>query len=299
MKALVFGSANIDRTYAVDHIVQAGETISCTSFETHCGGKGFNQAIALARAGADVSFAGAIGPDGAMLEQALVDEGIDTSCLLHRECPTGHAIIQVTPQAQNCIVIHRGANATITRDDAGAILSGFSAGDLIVLQNEISSLDAIMDKAREKGMVVALNPSPIDEALLSLDLSPVDYLLLNEVEGAALTGALQPREILSSLHELLPETCIVLTLGGKGGMLKDARGETLSFEPLAIVPVDTTAAGDTFTGYFLAEAINGADMAHALDLARTASGISVTRHGAACSIPCRSEVAKYMEGERR
>lgn len=299
MNVLVFGSANIDRTYAVDHIVQPGETISCARFETHCGGKGFNQAIALSRAGAHVAFAGAIGPDGAMLEQALIAEGIDISCLIHSDHPTGHAVIQVTPQAQNSIIIDRGANASITPEDVDAAIGRFSPGDLIVLQNEISSFGEIITAAHEKGMVIALNPSPIDEALLSLDLSRVDYLLVNEIEGAALSGFEDPERILHALHDSFPHTCIVLTLGGEGGMLIETGGGFFCFEPLAVSPVDTTAAGDTFTGYFLAEAISGSDMAHALEMARIASGISVTRHGAACSIPFRSEVEQYMEGDRR
>ena len=141
MKVLVFGSANIDRTYSVDHVVIGGETISSTSLTEFCGGKGFNQAIALARAGCNVFFAGAIGVDGELLERVLRENGVNTDYLNHVNAPTGHAIIQVTPDGKNSIIISAGANGMITHEDVDTVLSAFSSGDLVVLQNEISSVD--------------------------------------------------------------------------------------------------------------------------------------------------------------
>ena len=299
MDVIVLGSANIDRAYTVDHVVRLGETISSAGFSESCGGKGFNQALALARAGARVSFAGAIGPDGARLKETLVQEGVDVCHLMHRDCPTGHAIIQVTPQGQNSIVIHAGANGSIAPSDVDEALATFSAGDMLVLQNEVSSLGHALSKAHEKGMRIVLNPSPLDDAILGLDLSCVSILLVNEVEGGALSGRDTPEAILSALHARYPNTDIVLTLGGEGGKYLGADDTALSFEALDVVPVDTTAAGDTFTGYLLAEIARGSGIAKALEVARVASGISVTRRGAACSIPNRSEVVQYMEGERR
>ena len=297
MRALVFGSANIDKAYAVSHFVQAGETIASLSYEEHCGGKGVNQAIALARAGANVSFAGAIGHDGKLLEDVLISEDINVDHLMHRDCPTGHAIIQVTPTGQNCIIIAAGANGTICPDDIGRILAQFSPGDWIVLQNEIPHVDRLIACAHARGMVVALNPSPIDDALKSLDLAHVDYLVLNETEGEALAGAGSPDEILRQLYALYPNAEIVLTLGTQGGLHMGRDGNLTCYECLPVEAVDTTGAGDTFTGYFLAERMRGADVAHALEMARCASALSVTRHGATSSIPHKGEVETLMEGD--
>ena len=296
MRALVFGSANIDKVYAVNHFVQAGETVASLSYEEHCGGKGFNQAIALARAGVDVCFAGAVGTDGAPLEEMLVAEGIDITHLMRRDCPTGHAIIQVIPSGQNCIIIADGANGTISTDDIDRILSQFSEGDWIVLQNEISHLRHIVQRASQKGMVIALNPSPINETVLSLDLAPIDCLVLNETEGEALTGTDDPEVALEQLRSLCPNAEIVLTLGTQGGMHMSRSGNLTRYECVTADAVDTTGAGDTFTGFFLAERMRGIEAAHALEMARHASALSVTRHGAAGSMPHRYEVETLMEG---
>ena len=289
MKVLVFGSANIDRTYSVDHFVVAGETISASNLTEYCGGKGFNQAIALKRAGSDVYFAGAIGTDGAMLEKVLLEEKIDISCLKHTEGPTGHAIIQVTPEGQNCIIISAGANGTITTADVEKVLSSFSEGDMVVLQNEISSIHVIVEKAHEKGMTVVFNPSPFDSRALSCDLEKVDYLLVNETEGNALSGKTDPAEILDSIHTQYHRMNIVLTLGKNGScfMGKDGRFEQCGIYATKVV--DTTAAGDTFTGYFLSELCQSKDIKKALKMAAIASGISVSRKGASQSVPSLDE----------
>ena len=283
--------------YAVDHVVRLGETIAACGFAEHCGGKGFNQAIALARAGAPVSFAGAIGPDGEMLVRALEADAIDTSFLMRFEVPTGHAIIQVTPRGQNSIVVSSGANGAISPDDADAVLSHFSVGDWVVLQNEISSLEHILKVCVEKGMKVALTPSPFDERMRQLDLDGIDYLLINETEGAELTGISNPEGILSALHRSYPALFVVLTLGGAGGMFLGSDGSVCQYSACEVSAVDTTAAGDTFAGFFIAEAIAGSPAGYAVDVARTASALAVIRHGAACSIPYRHEVDERLKGD--
>ena len=292
MKALVFGSANIDRTYSVDHFVVGGETISASNLTEYCGGKGFNQAIALKRAGSDVYFAGAVGTDGGMLENVLLEEKIDISCLKHTEGPTGHAIIQVTPEGQNCIIISAGANGTITSSDVEKVLSSFSEGDMVVLQNEISSINVIIEKAHEKGMTVVFNPSPFDKRVLNCDLSKVDYLLVNEIEGNALSGKTEPADILEFIHVQYPEMNIVLTLGGNGSCFMGEDGRIEQCDIYSVKVVDTTAAGDTFTGYFLSELCRSHDVKKALKMASIASGISVSRRGASQSVPRLDEVAK-------
>ncbi len=290
MKVLVFGSANIDRTYAVEHFVKAGETLSADKMDLHCGGKGFNQAIAFARAGSDVYFAGAIGEDGGMLYDALKDSGVNVDHLKRNPGPSGHAVIQVTPDGQNSIIILAGSNGALTHEDADQVLKAFSPGDLVVLQNEISSVDYIIDQAKERGMIVALNPSPFNEKIKSYDLSKVDYLLVNEVEGALLTDCDDPKKMADEIHAMYPNANVVLTLGCAGSVFIGKDGNVLTSGIYETNAVDTTAAGDTYTGFFLSEALTTGDIEAALKYAAIASGISVSRHGASQSIPFAKEV---------
>ncbi len=290
MKYLVFGSLNIDRTYSVPHFVAAGETMSAGSMELFCGGKGFNQAVALARAGKEVYFAGAVGADGQMLLDALRADGIDERYIKHTNGASGHAVIQVDPAGQNCIIILAGANGEITKDDVDRVLVNFDKGDLIVLQNEISNVDYILAQAAQKGMIVALNPSPCDEKISRYDLNYVDYLLVNEVEGSVITGLEEPDAIGNQLRQQYPNMNVVLTLGSRGAVYFGADGSRHCRGIWRTNAVDTTAAGDTFTGYFLAQITSSGDAALALEQASIASGISVSRRGASPSIPAGQEV---------
>ena len=290
MKVLVFGSANIDRTYAVEHFVRAGETLSADKMDLHCGGKGFNQAIAFARAGSDVYFAGAIGEDGGMLYDALKDSGVNVDHLKRISGPSGHAVIQVTPDGQNSIIILAGSNGVITHEGVDQVLKAFSPGDLVVLQNEISSVEYIIDQAKERGMIIALNPSPFNDRIKTYDLSKVDYLLVNEVEGALLTDCDDPKKMVGAIHAKYPNANVVLTLGCAGSVFVSATGTVLSSGIYQTEAVDTTAAGDTYTGFFLSEALATGDFETALRKAAIASGISVSRPGASQSIPYQNEV---------
>ena len=295
MKVLVFGSANIDRTYSVDHVVVGGETISSASLTEFCGGKGFNQAVAFSRAGCEVFFAGAIGPDGDLLENTLKANKVNTDYLKHVDAPTGHAIIQVTSDGTNSIIISAGANGMITHEDVDSVLSAFSKGDLVVLQNEISSVDYIIDKANELGLNIALNPSPFDRRIESCDLNAVDFLMVNEIEGAAISGESEPEKILQCIHQKYQNMNIVLTLGECGSCFMGSNGIATKCSIYHSKAVDTTAAGDTFTGYFLSEMIISKNVEKALKTAAVASGISVSRNGASTSIPYRNEVLEVED----
>lgn len=300
MKTVVLGSINIDRTYSVEHFVQSGETIKAMRMDLFCGGKGFNQAVALSRAGLEVFFAGALGEDGDMLEKALEEEKIQTDYLLRTEGPTGHAVIQNDAAGQNCIIILPGANGKITCDDIDRILGHFSAGDLIVLQNEISNVDHAIRKAHEKGLRIAFNPSPYQKAIRSYDLHLVDYLFVNEVEGAALSEKENAREALLSLHVMYPDTKVILTMGSEGSATISPEGTITECGVYKAQTIDTTAAGDTFTGYYLRSVVEGAEEKEALETAAIASGIAVSRKGASPSVPHYSEVAavkKTMQKE--
>lgn len=298
VKCLVFGSLNIDHVYGVKEFIRPGETISSISYERFCGGKGFNQAIALARAGAPVYMAGAAGPDGEMLLSVLRDEGVSLEYLQELDVPTGHAIIQVDSHGQNCIIIHSGANGQISRELIDRVLSGFESGDWLVLQNEISNLSYLITAAHEKGLKILLNPSPFDKAFFTWELlRKVDCLILNETEGAGLTGKDKGEDILSALAAALPDTMCVLTLGTEGSMAYSA-GEYYWQSAYLLKAVDTTAAGDTYTGYLLAQLISGAELPRAMEVAAVASGISVTRKGASSSVPQLEEVINELEKNR-
>ena len=290
MNLLVFGSLNIDHTYQLPHLVREGETLSSSQYAKNAGGKGFNQEVALARAGQQVHFAGAIGQDGLFLRDYLQAEGVDTNRVQVLDVPTGHAIIQVDEQARNSIILFGGANQAITEAQIDQALADFSAGDYLLMQNEISQGDAILRKAHAKGMRVILNPSPISPDLLTWPLDQVDWLILNEIEGADLTGCTAPEDILNALVTRTKVPHVVLTLGEKGAVYADAT--TRLHQPATPTnAVDTTAAGDTFTGYFLQGVLSGQPVSAALQAASRASAIAVSRPGAAQSIPRREEVA--------
>lgn len=286
---LNFGSVNIDMVYSVPHFVRAGETLAATRVQHFPGGKGLNQSIALSLAGGKVFHAGKIGSDGLWLSRLMESKGVDIILLDESGSNTGTALIQVDEGGQNCILLNHGANFEISPAQIEKTFSQFSAGDLLVLQNEINSLPEIIAAAKSRGMTIALNPSPIDEALLGMDLSDVSYLLLNEIEGEAFTGETEPRKICDALRKRLPKAKLILTLGEDGAFYCD---ETLEYAHgiYKTQAVDTTAAGDTFTGFFLSSVMSGKSAQEALRLASIASSIAVSRMGAAASIPTLEEV---------
>lgn len=289
MKVLNFGSLNVDNVYSVDHMVIGGETINSCRLEQFCGGKGLNQSIALAQAGADVYHAGAIGTDGQMLLDVCGEYGVNTDYIKKMDQKGGHTIIQVDASGQNSIILYGGTNRMISKEFVDHVLSHFDRGDYLVLQNEINMLPYIIEEASVKGMKIVLNPSPYDSELDKCDLSKVSLFILNEIEGFQLTGFEEPDKILDAMHKKFPNAEIVLTLGSKGSLYDN--GTSRYFQDIFKVnAVDTTAAGDTFTGFYLGSIINGKTPQEALRIASRASSIAVTRKGAVPSIPKLSEV---------
>lgn len=298
MKFLNFGSLNLDFVYDVEHFVRPGETISSAALNTFSGGKGLNQSVALSRAGAQTYHGGCIGKDGQILLDGLRAAGADVSFVrVLKSCRTGHAIIQVDPSGQNCILLFGGANQAVTDVQIEETLSRFGAGDFLLLQNEINGLEQLMEKAAEKGIRIAFNPSPIDGKISQLPLEKVEFFLLNEIEGAALGGGSRPEEILEGLKKRYPKAKIVLTLGKEGALYFD--GEKTFFQPIFPVKVmDTTAAGDTFTGYFLEAVSRGLPGDVCLKRAAAASAIAVSRKGASPSIPDGAEVDAFLAEQK-
>lgn len=292
MKILNFGSLNLDKVYTVPHFVAPGETLSAARLETFCGGKGLNQSIALARAGAEVWHAGCVGKaDGGMLTDALAAAGVDVSLVRRLDCPTGHAVIQVDAAGQNSILLFGGANQAVTPEQVDAALDRFAPGDILVLQNETNCLRELLEGAGARGMTVALNPSPMTPDLLELPLDKVGWFFVNEVEAAQICGGETEEKCLDLMLERWPGSRVVLTLGSRGCVYADA-SRRVARPACRVKAVDTTAAGDTFSGFFLARIAAGDAVEDALDTATRAAAIAVGRKGASGSIPTLDEVAR-------
>ena len=293
MSMLVFGSLNIDHVYQLDHLVQPGETLAAVSYQKNAGGKGLNQAIALAKAGRQTSLAGAIGQDGLFLRDILQEFQVDGAHLQVLSAPTGHAIIQVDSQGQNNIIIHGGANHCLTQTMIHSVLSHFQAGDYVLMQNETNLGPEIIRAAAARGMHVILNPSPFSPALLSWPMELVEWFILNEIEGEALSGKNQPHAMLDALLSRYPSAHILLTLGKEGALYAD-RFNRYRQSAYAVQAIDTTAAGDTFTGYFFHSLLNGKSIPLCLQTAAAAAALAVSRPGAAKSIPDPKEVEAFF-----
>ena len=298
MKILSFGSLNIDYVYSVPHFVKKGETLSAKELNVYTGGKGLNQSIALARAGVETYEAGAIGTDGMFLLEQLKEAGVKTDLVkILDDVRTGNAIIQNDDEGDNCIVLFGGANQAITKEQVDEVFKDFTNEDYLLIQNEINELSYIVEKAKEEGMKIILNPSPMNEKIMKLPLDQIDYFILNEIEAMQILEMDKPEEIdgkyiASLLHERFKDATIVLTLGSEGSVcISD--DEYVEQSIYKVKAIDTTAAGDTYTGYFIAGILNGKTIKESMDIASKASAIAVTRQGAAPSIPVLEEVEEY------
>ena len=274
MKILNYGSLNIDYVYTVPHFVRPGETLAAVRRDIFPGGKGLNQTTALSRALGTAS-------------------GVDTSLLGEYDAPSGHTFIQVDASGQNSIVYYAGTNKMQTKDFIDGVLAHFSKGDFIILQNEINMLDYIIEKAHERGLVIFFNPSPFEKSILDLPLHCIDCFLVNEVEAADIAEVPvgSGNELLSAVMKKFSRASIVLTLGKHGVVYRDASG-TYRHGVYDVNVVDTTAAGDTFTGYFIVCRALGMPVEKALEYASKASSIAVSRKGASPSIPTFDEVER-------
>lgn len=293
-KILNFGSLNLDQVYRVDAFVQPGETKSSLSLETHCGGKGLNQSVAAARAGAEVWHAGVIGCDGDMLFDKLKENGVNLSLTERSERVSGHAIIQVDNNGQNCILLYGGTNQQLTEEYIDRVLEDFGSEGLVLVQNETNLVGYIMRRAHEKGLQVAINAAPMNDKVFSYPLEFVNWLVVNEIEGAAIARCDYEVDILPALAKQYPDMNVLLTLGKRGAICARA-DESARSGIYSVKVVDTTAAGDTFLGYFLAEVLDGKSLDDALALATVASSMCVQVMGAADSVPLRKDALAALE----
>jgi len=289
MKVLNFGSLNVDYVYDVDHFVMPGETITAYGRNIFAGGKGLNQSVALAKAGVEVYHAGSIGADGDILTETLDMAGVDTSFIYKQDAPGGHTVIQVDKNGQNCIIFYGGTNMMISRGHIDKVLASFDEGDILVLQNEINELGYIIDKAYGKGMKIALNPSPCNEAVTELPLEKISWFIINEIEGATIAGTESIDDMIPEIARKYPDAKILLTLGDMGAKYYDGHN-TYEQGIFPVKAVDTTAAGDTTLGYFISGVASGLEAGEILRRAAKASSMAVSKKGASGSIPTLEEV---------
>jgi len=293
MKILNLGSLNIDFVYQMDDFVRPGETKLSEELNLFCGGKGLNQSIAASRAGCEVFHGGLVGVDGGMLIEKLQENGVSTDLIIPSPGRCGNAIIQVNSKGENCIILYGGTNRMLDKSDVDRIFDGFGSEGAVLLQNEVNLLPYIIEQAHTRGLPIFLNAAPMDERVLECPLDKLDWLMINEVEGRQIAGCENDSDIIPILRERYPGLNILLTLGSRGAACL-YNGERHSIEACRVPVTDTTAAGDTFNGYFMACLLEGRHIAECLQMATVAASICVGREGAADSVPLRSEVEAFI-----
>ena len=297
-KVVVVGSLNMDLVARAQRLPRAGETLPGEAFFTAPGGKGANQAVAVARLGGSVAMVGNVGDDayGQQLRKALEREGVDCQAVsVCQGVSSGVALITVDAASQNCIVIIPGGNGLLTPQSVQRFDTLLQAADVIICQLEVPAETVAWALARghELGKRVILNPAPATGPLPSTWFGHIDYLTPNESEAEALTGitvtdqgsALRAGERLLQLGA----GKVIITLGAQGALLVTAQGHQ-HFPAPVVQPVDTTAAGDTFVGSFAAALVRGLEEGEAIAFGQRAAALSVTRVGAQPSIPYLSEL---------
>ena len=281
------GSINADIVYSVPHIPTPGETLSSTNRQTFLGGKGANMSVAAARAGTHVQHIGAVGEDGRWAIERLLEYGVDTRKIAVLDTETAQAIIMVDPHGENAIVLHPGANAEIPQATLQAAIAEASTGDWLVIQNETNLQRTAAAMGKKLGLQVAYAAAPFDAERVQAVLPYIDFLILNAVEAEQLQAATD------QAASDLPVRDVIVTLGADGADWYRA-GEKQHFPAIKVDPVDTTGAGDTFTGYVLAGLDRGMPMEQAIGLATKAGALMVMRHGTADVIPDLSEVQAFQ-----
>lgn len=282
------GSINVDLFYRVPHLPGPGETLAARSFQRGLGGKGTNMSVAAARAAARCVHIGAVGADGAWTVDRLTEYGVFTQFIRTLTMDTGNALIAIDDAGENNIILYPGANQAIPQDHIAAALQDATSSDIFLTQNETNGQREAAELASAKGMRVAYAAAPFDAHAVQAVLPLLDMLFLNAVE------ARQLQEATGLAPDKLPVRDVIVTLGGDGARWHNTdTGETQDFAAIKVTPVDTTGAGDTFTGYVLAGLDRGLTMAQSINQAMIAGAIMVTRQGTADVIPDLRDVRDF------
>ncbi|HEY0212683.1 MAG TPA: ribokinase [Paenirhodobacter sp.] len=294
MTVFNLGSINADHFYRLPHLPVPGETLAALDYALGLGGKGANQSVALARAGADVRHIGAIGADGRWMADRMAASGVDCRHVTELPGASGHAIIEVDTAGENLILVYPGANRALGAAHVLSALQSARAGDWLVMQNETSAQVEAAQAATVAGLRVAYSAAPFDPAAVRAIIDHVSLLIVNEIEAAQLCA-----DFGVALHDL-PVAQLVVTLGARGAIWYDLAAVTqVSAPPFRVTPVDTTGAGDTFAGYLIAGLAQGLAPDAAMRLASAAAALKVTRAGTADAIPTRAEVEAFLDAQPR
>jgi ribokinase len=274
------GTINADLLYSVSQLPSPCETLAATAFRRGLGGKGANMSVAAARGAAHVVHIGAVGADGRWARDLLTEYGVDTRHIAVVDQMTGHAIILLDPDGENTIIINPGANHAIDRNQIGLALSEASPGDILLMQNETTLQTFSSETGSDLGLRVVYAAAPFSADAVRAVLPYLDLLILNEVESTQLEQALGKAPGDLGLAD------VIVTLGAQGcRWFEKSSGRIVDFPALPVKPVDTTGAGDTFTGYLIAGLDRGMPMEQAIALATKAAALMVTRIGTAEVIP--------------
>jgi ribokinase len=292
-RVLTFGALNIDHVYQVDHIARPGETLVGTNYARFAGGKGANQSVAVARAGGSVVHIGRVGREGEWMVRNMRSDGVDVSHIVISDEPAGHAIIQVDRQGENSIVVYGGTNRQITEQQIEAAFLQADENDLVLIQNEINNIPFIIQTASRRSLPVYFNTAPMSPEVKDYPLEHVHAFIINETEGEELTGSSGEEQIIEEMLKLYPRSQVILTLGGRGALYSDAERTIRRDVERKVKPADTTGAGDTFVGYYMAAVSRGEDVEEALRLAGVAAAYCVTKPGANDSIPRISDLESF------
>ncbi|GAA0373835.1 ribokinase [Bowmanella denitrificans] len=293
MRIYNLGSINWDQCYRVEHFVRPGETLMSSAYALHLGGKGANQSAAAAKAGGQVTHIGCVASADSALSK-LQELGVETGGIYQQDQhATGHALIQIDDQGENAIILHAGANRALQQDWIVSQLQSAEKQDWLLMQNETNLLHESATLARQKGMQVAFNPAPMDRDLTLSLLDKLDLLIVNQIEAQDLTGASDLDTAIERMQQQAPDLALLITLGAKGACYCQGN-QRHSVNAFKVDAVDTTAAGDTFIGYFLASLTAGLAVSDALPRASAAAALAVTRAGAIPSIPSRQEVDDFL-----
>ncbi|WP_082114122.1 ribokinase [Kiloniella litopenaei] len=285
------GSINVDHVYRVPYFVKPGETLPSKSYQRVLGGKGANQSVALARAGETVKHIGVIGDDHTWIIDELKSSKVDASSIEIGTVATGHALIQVDDNAENCILLFAGANHELNLDTLTDKLAGFEKGGWVLFQNEMPNLNQMISLVKKMGARVAVNPAPFDDEAKAIDYDLVDLLIVNDLEAEELART-KCQGDLSKLAELCP---VVIVTRGTQGAICYFGDDTIEVPAFKVKAVDTTGAGDTFVGYILSSIAQNLPLKEAMQRASAASALAVTKAGASVAIPTSVEVTQFLE----
>jgi ribokinase len=284
-----FGSINVDHVYRVAEMPSPGETLRAGSYQKLLGGKGINQSIAIARAGQAPVHIGAVGSDDSWTMEQVKNFGIDTALIAQSAHPTGHAVIYVDDAGENQIVIFGGANQDLKPAQIEEAFKTCAGGNhWVLVQNETNLLADIVDEAKSAGFKVAYSAAPFVADTVAELIDKIDLLAVNEIEAEATARLLGV-----TVSEIaVPE--ILVTKGSKGVEFH-SHGDVYHQPAFQVDVADTTGAGDTFLGSFLAHHCHGVGIEQSLRYASAASALQVTRPGAATAIPAREEVEMFLK----